>query len=70
MSKYDKLKYQIDFSKNDKLSKDQKKALKAIQELYLPIERATFLAEYRDQGLISDDEFSELTGIPYSFGDF
>ena len=65
--KYDPSKYYVDFSKRDNLSKDQKKALKNIQELYLPIERAAFLSEYRAMGLITDDDFSTCTGIPYGY---
>lgn len=62
--------HRIDFSKNERLTDEQKKALENIQENFLPIERATYLADYKEKGLITEDEFSELTGIPYVFGSF
>jgi len=64
----DKSHYYIDFSKSDKLSDDEKKALERIQELYRPVERAELLNEYRVQGKLTDDEFTTLTGIPYCYG--
>ncbi len=45
MSTYDKSKYYIDFSDNDKLTNDEKIALKAIQDVYRPIERVDYLLD-------------------------
>jgi hypothetical protein len=67
MAKFDKSYYYVDFSKNDKLTDVQKTSLERIQELYLPIDRAAFLGEYRYLGLITDDEYETMTGIPYRF---
>lgn len=67
MSTYDKSKYYIDFSDNDKLTNDEKIALKAIQDVYRPIERVDYLLVYRAEGKITDDEFETMTGLPYSF---
>ena len=61
-------KFYIDFSNNDKLNDDEKKAIERILEIYLPIERAEFLNEYRIQGKITDDEYEQMTGLPYRFG--
>ena len=61
---FDKSFYFVSFDDRDNLNSDQKKALSVIQELYLPIERADFLGEYRAMGLITDDDFSTMTGIP------
>ena len=61
---FDKSFYAVSFTDRDNLTNDQKVALDRIQELYLPIERADFLGEYRALGLITDDDFSTMTGIP------
>ena len=67
MGKYDKSQYYIDFKDNEKLTSDEKIALERIQELYNPIERAEFLLEYKAQDKISEDDYSTLTGLPFSF---
>jgi hypothetical protein len=69
MPRLDKSYYYIDFTDNQKLTSDQKLALQRIQELYLPFERAAFLGEYRSDGLITDEDYSTMTGIPWNFGE-
>jgi len=64
----DKSYYYIDFSDNELMSNDEKKALERIQEIYRPVERAEFLIEYRVQGKITDDQFEYMTGLPYRYG--
>jgi len=64
---YDKSFFYVDFSNRDNLTDDQKVALERIQELYLPLERAAFLSEYRNLGLITSDDYEQITGIPYNF---
>ena len=67
MRVFDKSYYYVDFSKRNNLTDDQKIALERIQEVYLPIERAAFLSEYRAFELITDDDYRTLTGIPYIY---
>lgn len=62
---YDKSYYYVDFSERENLTEDQKVALENIQKIYLPIDRAAFLSEYRAMGLITNDDFHFCTGIPY-----
>lgn len=68
MSSYDKSQYYIDFSESDNLTKEEKDALEAIQQMYRPLERATFLIEYKIMGKITADEYEKMTGVPYDFG--
>jgi hypothetical protein len=64
---YDKSHYYIDFSDSDILTDDEKIALEKIQEIYRPVERAIFLAEYRILGKITDDDYYQMTSLPYEF---
>lgn len=68
MGMYDKSHYYVDFSNNTKLTNEEKLALEKIQEIYRPVERAQFLIEYRIQGKITTDEYEQMTGLPYNFG--
>lgn len=61
---FDKSYYYIDFSNRDNLTDDQKKALEAIQQQFLPIERAAYLSDYLGANLITSDEYTTMTGIP------
>jgi hypothetical protein len=65
--KYNAENYYVDFSNRADLTEADKEALKRIQDTYLPIERATFLQDYRYTGKISDDEYEKMTGIPYRY---
>lgn len=68
MVQYDKSKYYIDFSSNTKLSDAEKNALEVIQTQYRPLERVTYLLEYKILGKITADEFETMTGVPYDYG--
>ena len=61
---YNPADYFVDFSKNKKLSKEEKKSLQNIQKTFKPIERSSFLLEYVHDGKISEDDFTKSTGIP------
>lgn len=65
---YDPSRYYIDFAQRNNLSDDQKISLEKIQQTYLPLERAPYLAEYRVNNFITDDDYETMTGIPYCFG--
>lgn len=65
--KYNPADYYIDFSDRADMSDTDKIALERIQKTYLPIERATFLQDYRYMGKITDDEYEKMTGIPYRY---
>jgi hypothetical protein len=65
--KYNPADYYIDFSSRTDLTDSEKTALERIQQTYLPIERATFLQDYRYQGKITDDDYEKMTGIPYRY---
>lgn len=65
---YDKSQYYIDFSDRENLTNDEKTSLERIQELYRPIERVSFLLDYKSQGKITADDFEKMTGLPYNFG--
>ena len=69
MTLVDKSHYYIDFSNNKSLTDEEKKSLERIQEVYLPIERADLLNEFRIEGKITNDEYETMTGLPYRFGD-
>lgn len=69
MAVYDKSCYYVDFSNKDNLTNDEKISLERIQELYRPIERVSFLLDYKVLGKITTDEFETMTGLPYNFGD-
>ena len=60
--------YYIDFSNHDKLTIDEKNALEVIQRQYRPLERVTYLMEYKIMGKITADEYETMTGVPYEFG--
>ena len=68
MVQYDKSQYYIDFSNHANLTNDEKMALEAIQLQYRPLERVTYLIEYRIQGKITADEYETMTGVPYEYG--
>ena len=68
MHSYDKSHYYVDFSDSESLTDEEKIALERIQEIYRPVERADFLIEYRVQGKITDDQYEQMTGIPYMYG--
>lgn len=68
MVQYDKSQYYVDFNNHSNLTNDEKNALEAIQLQYRPLERVTFLIEYKIQGKITADEYETMTGVPYEFG--
>lgn len=64
---YDPSKYYIDFSDRDNLTDNEKLALERIQRDYLPLERITFVIEFRQLNKITDDDWETLTSVPYTF---
>lgn len=68
MVQYDKSQYYVDFSNRDNLSVDEKNTLQRIQDTYRPIERVSYLMEYKQLGKITSDDFEKMTGLPYNFG--
>jgi hypothetical protein len=59
--------YYVDFSSRDNISDTDKIALQRIQDQYFPMERVTFLVNYRLLGVITDDDYEKMTGIPYTY---
>lgn len=64
---YNPEKFHVDFSSHPNLSKSEKEDLQKIQETYRPMERVEYLTQYRIEGKLTDDEFEQLTGVPYNF---
>lgn len=64
---YNPSKFFIDFSSHDNLTDDEKRDLEQIQENFRPMERVEYLIPYRLEGKLTDDEFEQLTGVPYGF---
>ena len=64
---YKRTKFYIDFSNHANLTHDQKTSLERIQEQLKPLERVDMLTPYRLAGDITDDEYHQMTGTPYSF---
>lgn len=64
---YNPSQFYVDFSEHENLTSDEKKDLMHIQDEYRPIERVEYLMPYRLEGKLTDDEFEQLTGLPYTF---
>lgn len=64
---YNPSKFFIDFSFHDDLTEEEKRDLEQIQENFRPMERVEYLIPYRLEGKLTDDEFEQLTGVPYGF---
>lgn len=61
--------YYVDFSNHNTLTTDEKNALEVIQRQYRPLERVTYLMEYKIMGKITADEYETMTGVPYNFAE-
>lgn len=61
--------YYVDFSNHSTLTTDEKNALEVIQRQYRPLERVTYLMEYKIMGKITADEYETMTGVPYNFAE-
>lgn len=57
--------YFVDFSLNQTLTQAEKDLINEIQERYKPMERVDLLLEFRNNGKITEDEFEQMTGVPY-----
>lgn len=58
--------YYVDFTDRSNLTDGEKIALEKIQTEYYPLQRVTFLAPYRNNDKITDDDYETMTSIPYS----
>lgn len=65
MKKFEKNNYLVNFENNEKLTDEDKKELKRIQDQYYPMERTEHLAEFYLEGKITDDEYEILTTVPF-----
>ena len=63
----DTSKYYVDFSSYVNLTYEQKEELKRIQNEYLPLERVELLDDFRNNNIITSDDYETMTGLPYIF---